>query len=493
MAENPMRLLFLCIFISVSAWSQQMVSMQTSGDTATITLRIGQPEFTTFSGAPYSTKRVNTRVQTHADGTHVTLQNQTVLFYRDTAGRNRTERQVAYRDSPYIVTIMDPLLGCEYVLDPGNKIAHRLAGVLIRTTPARTPNQLNAMQDNVTLPHTTASLSGVTTLIESLGNKTLQNLSADGRRTTVTFPPGTLNRNDHPIVTVDESWDTTSLGGLVLASRSVTADSTEITYTLADLVLGEPDAALFVPPPGYRIVEEKSDFTIIVPRNPASTVTKLATHGPTAAPIRNAPFAGIRTHWGTQIVANGAVVTNPEQTTFSAWRDSMGRVRTEWPEQGIAPGGVEIQDPTTGYVWTLDFVHKVAYRSSLAAAQGVAALSSTPDPVGTQKKPTGETITVESLGVQTISGVVANGIRRTTVWPVGSARGNDKPITAVNEIWTAQIEGVMLLEKNSQSDGSASTVTLKNFNTREPDPSLFKVPATYRIVDESGNEILAKQ
>ena len=149
--------------------------------------------------------------------------------------------------------------------------------------------------------------------------------------------------------------------------------------------------------------------------------------------------------------------------------------------------------PTAGYVWTLDFVNKVAYRSSLAATQGMAALSSSPDAVGTQKKPGGETVTVESLGVQSISGVVANGVRKTTVWPVGSARGNDKPITAVNEIWTAQTEGVMLLEKNSQSDGSASTVTLKNFNTREPDPSLFKIPATYRIVDESGHEILAKQ
>ncbi len=319
--------------------------MQTSGDTATITLRINQPAFTTFSGAPYSTKRVTTRIQTHADGTHVTLQNQTALFYRDTAGRNRTERQLAFRDSPYIVTIMDPVLGCEYVLDPGNKIAHRLAGVVIRTTPARTPAQQNAMRDDAPSPQSGKSPFGVTTLFESLGNKTLQGLSAEGKRTTVTFPPGTLNGNNHAIVTVDESWDTTSLGGLVIASRNVTADSTETNYTLADLVLGEPDAALFIPPPGYRIVEEKSDFTITVPRNPASTVTKLATHGPTAAPIRNAPFSGIRAHSGTQVLGNGAVVANPEQTAFSAWRDSMGRVRTEWPGQGIAPGGVEIQDP----------------------------------------------------------------------------------------------------------------------------------------------------
>jgi hypothetical protein len=493
MAENPMRLLFLCVALANCAWCQQMVSMQTSGDMAIVTLRINQQNFTTFSGAPYSTKRVNTRIQTHADGTHVTLQDQTVLFYRDTAGRNRTERQVAYRDTPYIVTIMDPILGCEYVLDPGNKVAHRLGGVQIHTTAAPTPAQQSERRDNDVLPRTTTSRSGVTTLVESLGTKTLLGLSAEGRRTTVTFPPGTLNGNDHAIVTVDESWNTTSLGGLLLASRNVTADSTETTYSLADLVSGEPDASLFVPPPGYRIVEEKGDFTVMVPRNPSSTVTKLVSHGPTAAPVRNAPFAGTRTHTGTQIVANGAVITNPEQTAFSAWRDSMGRVRTEWPGQGIAPGGVEIQDPTTGYVWTLDFVNKVAYRSSLSAMRGVPVLSASPAEAGTQKNPGGETVTTESLGVQTISGVAANGVRKTTVWPSGSVRKNDKPITNVSEIWTAQTEGVMLLEKNSSSDGNASTVTLKNFNTREPDPSLFKVPATYRIVDESGNEIQAKQ
>jgi len=474
-----MRLFGIIAFLAVAACAQQMVSLQTSGDTAIITLRVKETTFTTFSGAPYSAKRVTVATEIRADGTRVP-QNRTALFYRDSAGRNRTEQQAVLRESPVIATIMDPILGCEYVLDPGNKIAHRLVGVQIGTMPV--PQADSGRPEPEDLAPAAAAPSSIAVHTEDLGTRTMQGLAVHGTKTTTTWPPGTRQGNDRTVVSEYESWIAPSLGRLVVSSRTVEPGTPESTYELENVVVGEPDAHLFSPPPDYRIVDEKSDFKISVPRSPTSTVTKLAAHGPTAATIPNAPFSGTRVATGTQILADGTRVGRPEQTTFSAWRDSQGRVRTEWPPRGIVPGGVEIKDPTTGFTWNLDYVNHIAYRTRLAPdAAGV--------PAAAVSKPgdaAAETVTVTQLGTDIVSGVPATGARTTTAPLTGTAKPK------VVEIWTARTEGVMLLEKET-SAGDETTVTLKNFSTREPDPSLFRVPATYQVFDEAGNQIQTKQ
>ena len=185
------------------------------------------------------------------------------------------------------------------------------------------------------------------------------------------------------------------------------------------------------------------------------------------------------------MLADGTRAARPEETTFSAWRDAQGRVRTEWPPHGIAPGGVEIKDPTSGYVYNLDFVNHVAYRTSLAP--GAATTASQPAALPTGEAAAGATVNVLQLGTQVIAGVPATGVRTA----IEKSTGASKPI--VTEIWTARDEGVVLLEKNTTATGDDVTIALKNFSTREPDASLFRVPATYQIIDEYGNQIQAKQ
>ena len=455
----------------VALCAQQMVSMQTTGDTAVITVRIKELTFTTVSGAPYSTKRITNGVQTRPDGTRI-MQNQTALFYRDSAGRNHTEQQVAFRDSPYMVTIMDPILGCEYVLDPGNKIAHKLAGVVIRTVPVPA-GKSQAMRIEA---GTVTSADKVVTRTEDLGTRTILGMTAYGRKTTTTYPPGTHQGNDREVTAEFESWIAPAMGNLVVSSRTIEPGTLESNFSLADVVIGEPLASLFAPPPDYRVIEETSDFRISVPRNPAATVTKLSSHGVTPATIPNAPFSGSMRATGFQIQPDGSHLARPEQTTHSAWRDSQGRVRTEWPGRGIAPGGVEIKDPTSGYIYNLDFVNHVAYRSALSSQPAPATNAANADFISTS----------DSLGTQQISGVTANGVRTTTA--PKAATGQRK----VSEIWTARNEGVILLEKTTTGTDE-TTLTLKNFSTREPDPSQFQVPATYRILDEFGNQIQAKK
>ncbi len=112
--------------------------------------------------------------------------NRSALFYRDSAGRTRTEAQVVLRDSPSMTTIVDPICGCEYVLDPGNKIAHRLVGVHIDTRPLPA---VSSARDAEGLQPATVPASAIVAHTEDLGTRTMQGLSR-AFKTTTSYPPG---------------------------------------------------------------------------------------------------------------------------------------------------------------------------------------------------------------------------------------------------------------------------------------------------------------
>lgn len=469
-----MRLLTAGLLLSLTASAQQMISMRASGDMDILTIRVNPTNFVTISGAPYSGTRVTTGVQIRTDGTRVD-ENRTALFYRDSSGRNRTERPVSIPGSPVMVTIMDPALGCEYVLSPGDKTAYKLTGVHVRTEPLGDYQASAASLETATESNLPAVPGGAQTRTEDLGNQTMQGLQVHGVRTSTIWPAGTFNNNDREITTTVESWSYPALGNVVISSKTSRPNLIE-DYSVSGVKLGDPEPSLFAPPPDYRVVEQSSDFQILIPRTALSNVTKLSSHGVGPATVSGAPFSGVRTVVSIQALAGGAHEEHPERTAFLAWRDSQGRVRTEWPGQGTLPDTVEIQDPVAGFAWSLDYAAKVARRTAF-----------TPPPVESLALPAN----AQSLGSQMISGVPANGNRFTAVRAAGVASATGQPGTASTETWVAGKEGVTLLEKVTGSDGSQSTIAMKFFSTVEPDPSLFRIPATYRVVDESGNEIAA--
>jgi hypothetical protein len=95
----------------------------------------------------------------------------------------------------------------------------------------------------------------------------------------------------------------------------------------------------------------------------------------------------------------------------------------------------------------------------------------------------------ESLGTQSIEGVMAEGTRVTLTIPAGKI-GNERPIVTVNERWYSQELQTVVLTKNSDPRMGETTYRLTNINRSEPDPSLFQVPADY-TVDEGGGTRLA--
>jgi hypothetical protein len=84
---------------------------------------------------------------------------------------------------------------------------------------------------------------------EQLGAKTMFGVGVQGTRTTRTIPPG-KEGNVAEIVILDEHWWSPALGQDLVVIHDDPRTG-ETTYEIEDLIFGEPDPALFIPPAGY--------------------------------------------------------------------------------------------------------------------------------------------------------------------------------------------------------------------------------------------------
>jgi hypothetical protein len=206
------------------------------------------------TGAPYYAETVTERVQTLADGTHITQKTWPQKTYRDSQGRVRIERPLLggptslAPESPLVVQIVDPVANVAYVLDTVGKVTHRMA--------LRKPPQL------VPIPTDPATRPGIKQ--EDLGGRMIQGVMTQGMRTTRTFPVGAQG-NDRPMASVTEVWQSPELKVTVLAVSDSDGGSNRQTTRLENLNRQEPNPLLFLPPADYQVVEETGQFTIRYP------------------------------------------------------------------------------------------------------------------------------------------------------------------------------------------------------------------------------------
>jgi hypothetical protein len=233
--------------------------------------------------------------------------------------------------------------------------------------------------------------------------------------------------------------------------------------------------------------------------------------------VTGQPFSALEESETVQTLADGTHITSGEQKVMH-YRDSLGRTRTEhtpMPMPGFLgapapPVFTEIVDPVAGYRYSFDSNSHTAHRvpmGPLARVGKVTASSSRPAPAlfapAPQTLPAQITVngippsgggnaqqlrpemSRESLGTQTIEGLLADGTRMTTTYPVGFI-GNDRPLTTVTETWMSREIGMVVLTKTSDPRQGESTRKLTNVSRAEPDPSLFQPPAGYEVVDPSG-------
>jgi len=219
-----------------------------------------------------------------------------------------------------------------------------------------------------------------------------------------------------------------------------------------------------------------------------------------------APYSAVQVTEQVQTLADGTHITQSPQTT-KFYRDSQGRTRTErrfpLPPGALGkvvdvPSFIDIFDPVARAHYTLEPQNHTARKMTMMApppppppantnSVPVKAVRVLPAPFSVAgpappDQTTRPQVTRDSLGTQTIEGVLAEGSRTTVIYPTGAV-GNDRPITTVSETWTSPELKAVVLSRNLDPRNGESTTKLTNISRAEPDASLFQIPADYEVID----------
>src|SRR5262249_48562814 len=97
-----------------------------------------------------------------------------------------------------------------------------------------------------------------------------------------------------------------------------------------------------------------------------------------------------------------------------------------------------------------------------------------------QKEEASGAVKKDSLGTQTINGVVAEGTRITRTIAAGQI-GNDKPLQIIFERWYSPDLQVVVKSTRTDPRFGTTTYTLSNIQRTEPAAALFTVPADYTV------------
>lgn len=222
----------------------------------------------TITAAPYTATATTESTQVLGDGNRI-VNKTSGLVARDSQGRTRRETDLhrigpLQVDSPKMVFINDPASHTQYIFTPGSEATKvvrsdgsskegpqildlRSRGerrvtekVMVKAGGPHDPQQRK--ENNEQVKH------------EDLGTQTIEGVSAQGKRETVTIPAGEIG-NERPIEIVTETWFSPELRTMVLRKHSDPrlGDS---TYRLTDIKRNEPDAGLFQPPAGTKVSVE---------------------------------------------------------------------------------------------------------------------------------------------------------------------------------------------------------------------------------------------
>jgi hypothetical protein len=206
--------------------------------------------------------------------------------------------------------------------------------------------------------------------------------------------------------------------------------------------------------------------------------------------VTGAPFTATAVGESNRTLADGTKISQKVQSTV--YRDAQGRVRKETTLPAIGPLAasgtpkslVFIHDPVAGTGYILDVNKKIAHKlpqRSEKAANANNAGSDAPGK-GWAGHPGNADVVKESLGSQTINGVVAEGTRYTRTIPAGRM-GNDRPVTIVNEEWYSPDLQIIVQSKRSDPFVGDSTYTVTNIQRSAPAATLFAVPSDYTVQD----------
>ena len=209
-------------------------------------------------GAPFSATASSESTQTLQDGTSIHRTTSSAL-YRDSQGRFRREVTLSgfgplqASGKPHtMITIGDPVAGAHYMLDPEQKVAHKMTPHKGGKGGGFSDEKAQAFEQKMQKRIAKQEADG-TVKKESLGTQMINGVNAEGTRITHTIPAGQIG-NDKPIQIVFERWYSPDLQIVVKSTRSDPRFGTT-TYALTNVQRAEPSAALFTVPSDYTVKE----------------------------------------------------------------------------------------------------------------------------------------------------------------------------------------------------------------------------------------------
>jgi len=236
--------------------------------------------------APYSADIITETTQMLADGNRISHR-ASARVARDSRGRERREHEgtffiggLAAQNRQALVTIMDPVADTAVTLDAERQVATRLllrpraattlaaagaaVAMSVQAVPAQSADPGRPVSTSGGFQWSAATAASPATVsfgpaastnarTESLGTQVIEGVKAEGLRTTVTLPAGSVG-NDLPIIIVSERWYSSELQTVVTSRRSDPRFG-ETVFRLVNLVRAEPPADLFEIPAGYQIEE----------------------------------------------------------------------------------------------------------------------------------------------------------------------------------------------------------------------------------------------
>jgi hypothetical protein len=275
-----------------------------------------------------------------------------------------------------------------------------------------------------------------------------------------------------------------------------------------DVIFFEREVAGPQQGPGIRMPAPPGDETVVFVSSEMSFDGKV---------VKGAPYAAQAITETTRTLSDGNRIKS--KTTASVYRDGEGRTRRDqelgavgpWAMSGDPQQTVFINDPVAGVNYVLDPRTHIARKmpplrigltpsESSVAAPGDAPrvgvkierdvftavapppLSSEGPPLEFHVAPGTQKGATESLGKQTIEGVVAEGTRTTMTIAAGDI-GNEQPIQIVWEKWYSPELQTVVMSRHSDPFVGETVYRLTNIVRSEPAHSLFDVPADYTIKD----------
>ena len=220
-------------------------------------------------------------------------------------------------------------------------------------------------------------------------------------------------------------------------------------------------------------------------------------------PVKGAPYSAETVNENIQVLADGNRIVHKNSGVI--YRDSEGRMRREqtidaigpWSTSGEPMKSIVINDTVTGKTYFLDSTSKEAHSLPVmplpgmpgpgmaVAAAGAVGFSTGPADVlklKAEARIVDDGVKSESLGKQTIEGLVCEGTRTTTTIPQG-AMGNERPIEMVNERWYSPELQVVVLSKHSDPRMGQSTYKLQGVSQCGAPALVVRSPFRLRSLD----------